>query len=275
MAATLAPPEKGGQAPSASVAFPASARNARPARRPATMASMQRAPVQALTERLAAVRAEIAGAARRAGREAEAVAVVVVTKSAPPAVFAAAREAGVTDVGENRVQAALTRMAGHEAHFRWHFVGRLQANKVRKAVAAFDVFHGIDDVALARRVDRVAGELGRSPELLLQVNVSGEGAKQGLAPAELPRALEALGTLTHARLVGLMTMAPYGDDPEAARPVFAALRALRDACAPQGALPHLSMGMSGDFVPAVEEGATLVRLGSRLVDSLPDLVAKP
>ena len=229
------------------------------------MAGMASPSVEILSARLDAVRAEIAAAAGRAGRDPDAVTLVVVTKSAPPGIFAAARSAGVGDVGENRVQDALARMAGHEADFRWHFVGRLQANKVRKAVPAFDVFHGIDDVALARRVDRVAGELGRRPELLLQVNVSGEGAKQGLAPAELPRALEALGTLTHARLVGLMTMAPYGDDPEAARPVFAALRALRDACAPQGALPHLSMGMSDDFVPAVEEGATLVRIGSRLV----------
>lgn len=231
---------------------------------------MSPSPVEVLSQRLAAVRAEIGAAAARSGRRPEDVTLVLVTKSAPSSVFGAVREAGVADVGENRVQAALTRMVGHEADFRWHFVGRLQANKVRKAVPAFDVFHGIDDVPLALRVDRVAGELGRRPELLLQVNVSGEASKQGLDPDALPGALAALADLRHARLTGLMTMAPHADDPESARPVFAALRALRDrwASRAQGGLPHLSMGMSGDFVPAVEEGATLVRLGSRLVDGL-------
>jgi hypothetical protein len=234
------------------------------------MATMPPSRSERLAQRVAAVRAEIDAAAARAGRRPSDVTLVVVTKSAPPAIFAAARDAGIRDVGESRVQDALTRMAGHECDFRWHFVGRLQANKVRKAVAAFDVFHGIDAVDLARRVDRVAGELGRTPELLLQVNVSGEASKQGLEPDALPGALQALGSLAHARLVGLMSMAPLGADPEAARAVFAALAALRARCAPavQGGLPHLSMGMSGDFVPAVEEGASLVRIGSRLVDGL-------
>jgi pyridoxal phosphate enzyme (YggS family) len=230
-----------------------------------------------LTQRLSDLRAEIETAARRSGRQGSEVTLVAVTKSAPPGIFATARAAGITDVGENRAQDALKRMAGYEQDFRWHFVGHLQANKVRKLVPVFDVFHGIDDVDLARRVDRIAGELGRCPELLLQVNVSGEAAKQGLDPEALPAALEALSELSHARLIGLMTMAPRPVDDatpgansgaEAARPVFAALRELRDRCAAPGSLPHLSMGMSGDFVVAIEEGATLIRVGALLVDGL-------
>jgi PLP dependent protein len=221
-----------------------------------------------LPERLARVRVELADAARRAGRAPGEVALVVVTKAAPPGVFALLEAAGAGDVGESRVQAGEARRAGREAAFRWHLVGHLQSNKARVAVAAFDVLHGLDSLELLARVERAAGELRRTPGVFLQVNVSGEASKHGFSPAALPEALAAARALRHARPLGLMTMAPEGPS-EAARPVFAALRRLRDELAPE--LRELSMGMSDDFAVAVEEGSTCVRIGRRLVADLPEL----
>lgn len=224
-----------------------------------------------LSERVAGITAAVASAARRAGRPPGDVTLVAVTKSAPASVFEQAAAAGLTDLGENRLPAALERMAGWETRFRWHFVGHLQANKVRRAVAAFDVFHGVDSLELLLRIDRVAAELGRRPECLLQIDITGEASKHGLAPEEAGSALAAGAELEAATLVGLMTMAPVVADPEEARPVFADLARLRRELA-EGAsrplLPHLSMGMSQDFEVAVEEGATLIRIGRQLMDGL-------
>jgi pyridoxal phosphate enzyme (YggS family) len=217
-----------------------------------------------LSERLAEVRRDIDRAARASGRRGDAVALVVVTKSVAPGIFAAALAAGVTDVGESRVQAGVQRRAQAPGGLRWHLAGSLQSNKVRAAVAAFDVLHGIDSTALLERIERAAAELSRRPALYLQVNTSGEVSKHGLVPAALPEALERAAGLRHARLAGLMTMAPAGD-PQSARTAFAALRALRDRLAPGAGL---SMGMSDDFVTAVEEGSTCVRIGRRLVAGL-------
>jgi PLP dependent protein len=221
-----------------------------------------------LDVRLAAVREELGAAARRAGREPGEVTLVVVTKSAPPAVFELLAAVGVRDVGESRVQAGRARGAGRELRFRWHLVGHLQSNKVRAAVEAFDVLHGLDSAELLARVDRVAGELQRRPEVFLQVNVAGLAGRHGLPPDALPAALEAARGLPHARLVGLMAMAA-GDGPASARATFAGLRQLRDRHAP--GLAQLSMGMSEDFTVAVEEGSTCVRVGRRLVEDLPGL----
>ena len=220
--------------------------------------------------RLALVRREIDAAARRGGRRACDVTLVVVTKSAPPAVFERLAAAGVRDVGESRVQAGQQRRAGATGEFRWHLVGHLQSNKARAALQTFDVLHGIDGLELLLRLDRLAGEAGRAPEVFLQVNVSGEDSKHGLSPAALPAAVDGAAALRHVRLVGLMTMAPAVGD---ARPVFAGLRALRDRHAP--GLAQLSMGMSDDFVAAIEEGATCVRVGRRLVADLPELQPGP
>jgi pyridoxal phosphate enzyme (YggS family) len=217
---------------------------------------------------MAQVRARIDRAARRAGRDPSQVTMVLVTKSAPPTIFAAASRQGVRHVGESRVQDAERRRAGLEADFTWHLVGHLQSNKARRAAALFDVLHGVDSAGLLARVDEAAGRLGRNPDVLLQVNVSGEARKHGLHPDALGDALAAARSLRNARLVGLMTMAPACDDPEQSRPVFRRLADLRDAharAAGPGALPQLSMGMSADFEVAVEEGATLVRLGTVLV----------
>ena len=225
-------------------------------------------PAAALSERLVEVRRQLERACRSAGRPSADVTLVVVTKAAPPGVFAAVAAAGLTDVGESRVQAGVQRRAQAPAGLRWHLVGSLQSNKVRAAVGAFDVLHGIDSIDLLERVERVASEISRRPQVYLQVNVSGEPGKHGLSPADLPAALDAARALRCARLAGLMTMAPATDAPEAARSTFAALRELRDRLAPA---TGLSMGMSDDFVVAVEEGSTCVRIGRRLVAALPEL----
>ena len=217
-----------------------------------------------LQERLAQVTDEIA---RAAGERADAVSLVVVTKSAEPTIFEQLAGLGVTDVGENRVRGAAARLTGHERSFRWHFVGHLQSNKAREAVPLFDVFHGVDSASLLRRLDRLASEFGRQLELLLQVNISGEPSKQGLTPAELPGVLETAAELTHAKVIGLMTMAPRVDDPEHTRPVFAQLAKLRDAHrSDHPDLQQLSMGMTDDFSVALQEGATIVRLGRKIVN---------
>ncbi|MFT7465208.1 MAG: pyridoxal phosphate enzyme (YggS family) [Pseudohongiellaceae bacterium] len=218
-----------------------------------------------LKDRLDHVQGEIAQASRD---HSHAVRLVVVTKSAPRQIFSELAQLGVTDLGENRVQGASERLAGFEDRFRWHFIGHLQSNKARAAVALFDVFHGVDSLALLQRLDRVAGELGRQPELLLQVNVSGETSKSGLAPDALNDVLAASTQLQHARVTGLMTMAPRNPEVETTRPIFrqlAQLAALKRQKAP--ALTELSMGMTEDFVVAIEEGATVVRIGRKIVSS--------
>jgi pyridoxal phosphate enzyme (YggS family) len=224
-----------------------------------------------IAARLAAVRAEMHAAAVRAGRDPATVRLVAVCKTHPAAAVTAAAEAGQRIFGESRVQEAREKIAASPAGLDWHFIGHLQKNKVRQALALFTFFHSIDSTALAATMNRVAGETGSAVAGLLEVNVSGEATKHGFTPDQLRAELPALLALPHLRLRGLMTMAPYSEDPEAARPVFHALRALRDelqkSC--DHPLPELSMGMSGDFVPAVEEGATLVRLGSSIFGARP------
>ncbi len=230
------------------------------------------ATIPGLSRRWDALRAALDAACARAGRDPAGVRVVAVTKSAGEAVFDAVRAAGLRDVGESRVQAARVRRRGRETDFRWHLVGHLQSNKARLAVELFDVLHGIDAPALLRRVDDVAHEAGRAPRLFLQVNVSGEASKHGLRPEALPEALAVAAGLRAARVVGLMTMAPAASDPERARPIFAALRRLAERHRDPGAglpLSELSMGMSEDCEIAVEEGATCVRVGRRLVGEAP------
>jgi PLP dependent protein len=218
-----------------------------------------------LSQRIENVRESMAAACTRAGRKPDSARLVVVTKAAPPEIFAELGSLEVTDLGENRVQGSEQRLAGVEKSFRWHFVGHLQSNKVRKAVPLFDVFHGVDTEDLMWRIDRVAGELHRKPDLMLQVNISGEASKSGLTPHEVRRVLEASDDLKHARLTGLMTMAPQAEHPEACRPVFQELANLRDSLARgRDNFRDLSMGMSSDFAVAIEEGATWVRIGRQI-----------
>jgi pyridoxal phosphate enzyme (YggS family) len=187
--------------------------------------------------------------------------VVGITKTHPVAVARAALEAGISMLAENRVQEAEEKvLAVPEAE--WHLVGHLQANKVRRAIRLFPVIHSIDSGELLDRVDRIAGEEGRRPRLLIQVNVSGEATKSGIAPD----ALAAVTRPSHGELVGLMTIAPMGAGEAEARTVFGRLRGLRDELQDRlgVALPELSMGMSADAEAAAAEGATLVRIGTAL-----------
>lgn len=187
--------------------------------------------------------------------------IVGVTKTHPPAVALAAFEAGLTRLGENRVQEAEAKVAAVPGA-EWHLVGHLQSNKARRAVGLFAVIHSIDSSALLERVDRIAAEEGVRPRLLVQVNVSGEATKSGMAPSDLAT----LRAPRHADLAGLMTIAPMGADHDEARAGFARLRGLRDRLRDRLGieLPELSMGMSADAEAAAAEGATLVRIGTAL-----------
>jgi len=224
----------------------------------------------AFAERLAHVRARIDAACRRAGRDPARVTLVAVSKTFPVAAIRAAVAAGVTTFGESRIQEALPKMEAlaDVPGLTWHLVGHLQSNKAVKAVGPFALIHSVDTLALAERLDRLAAERGVVQEVLIEVNVAGEATKHGVAPTEAPELVAAAGRLAHLRVRGLMGMAPYSDDPEAARPHFRRLAALlREIAqnAPGGVtMDTLSMGMSDDFDVAIEEGATLVRIGTRL-----------
>mgnify|MGYP002623327614 CR=1 FL=1 len=213
---------------------------------------------------VAAVRRRIASAAARAGRDAAEVRLVAVTKYVGPDVIAALAAAGVPDVGENRTGPLLEKRAALGAALTWHMIGHLQRNKVRRALPAVDVLHAGDSLRLLRALDDEVERAGRAPlPVLVQVNAGGEASKGGFAPDATAAAVAEARSLRHLRLRGLMTMAPEVDDPEDVRPVFRILRELRDELASRGYLDgrELSMGMSGDFEIAVEEGATMVRIG--------------
>ncbi len=222
--------------------------------------------------RLAAVRARIDAAARLAGRDPSTVRLVAVSKTFPVEAVREAYEAGHREFGENRVQEALQKMSGSaDLSIRWHLLGHLQTNKARKAAPAFAMIQSVHSVELIRKLDEAAGESGHAPELLIQVDLAGEATKFGAPPAEVPRLFEAAAACRAARVVGLMTLPPAPDTPEDARPWFRRLRDLRDAWrasgVPASMLRELSMGMSGDFEVAVEEGATLVRIGTAIFGS--------
>jgi len=218
------------------------------------------------------VRSRMAAAFSRAGRPADDVRLVAVTKTVGVDVMRVLHGLGVTDVGENRVQQARAKHAVLEgsAGFHWHLIGHLQRNKVRHALEFAERIHSVDSVRLAEEIDRRAATLQRTVPVLLQCNTSGEESKFGIKPAELPAVLEAVLPLEHISVDGLMTMAPFVAEPETVRPVFAALRELRDEAQQRAGvpLPHLSMGMTQDFEVAIVEGATMVRVGSALYRGL-------
>ena len=223
-------------------------------------------------EILDGVQRRIARAAERAGRDPAAVEIVAVTKTHGPDCVAEAAAAGLRIVGENKVQEAAWKKPSSVSGLDWHLIGHLQGNKVRPALELFDFIHSVDSVKLIDRLEAVAEEIGASPRILLEVNVAEEKSKTGLAPAAFEDAVrEITANCRRVTLEGLMTMAPYAPDPEAARPYFRKLRELRDATEQRFglALPRLSMGMSGDFEVAVEEGATWVRLGTVLFGDRP------
>ena len=230
----------------------------------------------ALAERLAAVHREIAQAADRAGRDAADVLLVAVTKTVPLERIRRAVEAGATDLGENRVQEAETKIPalGASPGPRWHLIGHLQTNKTGKALDLFDVIHSVDSLALAQTLSRRLVALGRTKPLdvLLEVNVAGEATKRGFAPDGVFADGPAIAALPGLRLRGLMTVAPLVTDPEEVRPVFRELHQLRGRLSDRlggEPLPDLSMGMSHDFPVAVEEGATMVRVGTAIFGPRP------
>jgi len=220
-----------------------------------------------LARAAARMREELAQAAQRAGRDPGQVTLVAVSKFHPAGDIRALAEAGQVDFGENYVQEALAKREElADLALRWHFIGGLQTNKARFVVGNFALVHSVDSLRLARALDGRASGLGVVQDILIQVNVAGEEQKSGVDEAGLPELAEAVMGMPGLRLTGLMTMPPFFDDPERARPVFARLRRLRDGLEGRlgRPLPHLSMGMTGDFAAAVEEGATMVRIGTRI-----------
>jgi len=218
-----------------------------------------------LAARLAAVREEVGAAARRAGRDVARVGIVAVTKTLPPAAVRAALGAGLADVGENYVQEARAKRDALGAGGRWHLIGGLQRNKVRLAVATFDHVQTVDSAAVARALAEEAARAGRRLAVSIQVNAAADPRKRGLSPDDAPALAEAILGLPELRLEGLMTIGPQGP-AEQTRSCFRLLRELRDDLGKRLGveLPHLCMGMSDDFPVAVEEGATLLRLGRAL-----------
>jgi pyridoxal phosphate enzyme (YggS family) len=222
--------------------------------------------------RLSEVRARIDAAARGAGRDPSSVRLVAVSKTFPIDLIREAYAAGQRDFGENRVQEALEKIgASPDLDARWHLLGHLQTNKARKAAPAFAMIQSVDSVDLLRKLDAAAADSGHAPELLVQVDLAGEATKFGARPGEVRIILEAGSSCRAARVVGLMTLPPIPDDPEESRPWFRQLRELRDgwlkAGVPPEMLRELSMGMSGDFEVAVQEGATIVRVGTAIFGS--------
>ena len=217
-------------------------------------------------ERLETVKGKIAAAAQRAGRRAEDVELVAVSKTHPPDAIRELAQADQTLFGESRVQEAKAKIALLPGKLRWHFIGHLQKNKIRAALPLFETFHGVDSLETAQQFQRIAEEDGQRPRVLLEVNVAGESTKFGFSPEEICARMEELVALDRLEIVGLMGMAPFDPEPEHSRPCFQQLRALRDRLeADTGVgLPQLSMGMSGDYEVAIEEGATIVRVGTAI-----------
>ena len=223
-----------------------------------------------LAARLTAVQERIAAAARNAGRAPDEVKLIAISKTHPASVIRTLIDLGATDLGENRVQEAEDKITeiGRET-VRWHLVGHLQANKARRAVSLFEVIHSLDSLDLAKRLNRLCDEEGRDTlAVLIQVDLGHEETKSGINESELTHLVDELGPLTHLKLIGLMTLPPFFDDAEQSRPFFRRLRELRDELESRGAFGdrkgELSMGMTHDFEVAIQEGATMVRIGTAI-----------
>jgi pyridoxal phosphate enzyme (YggS family) len=218
-----------------------------------------------LAENIAHVRAAIEQAAERAGRDPEDVTLVAVSKTMPVELVQMAYNLGVKDFGENRVQEALPKVeAFHPPEVRWHMIGHVQSNKAKKVAGPFALVHSVDSVRLAELLNRYASERGLVLAVLIQLNVAGEASKEGASPEEALELARRVVELPALRVEGLMTIAPIVEHPEDARPVFRQLRLLRDHLrdeVPQSDWQHLSMGMTDDYRVAIEEGATIVRIG--------------
>jgi pyridoxal phosphate enzyme (YggS family) len=221
-----------------------------------------------LSENLKRVQGRIAAAAERSGRSPEEIRLVAVTKTVPAEVIESAVSCGVTIVGENRIQEALVKHSQVTAPVRWHMVGHVQRNKVKKALEIFDLIHSVDSFRLAREISDRSETLGRPADILVQVNTSGEPSKFGLPPGETIPFLESLAPLPGLRILGLMTIGAFLPEAERVRPCFRQLRGIferaKDLELPNGDMRFLSMGMTNDFEVAIEEGANMVRIGTAI-----------
>jgi len=224
--------------------------------------------VSQIAQNLAEVRRRIAAAAHRAGRDPAAVRLVAVSKTMPLELTRQAVAAGQRLFGENYLQEAQPKIEALGQAACWHFIGHLQSKKAKAVVALCELIHGVDRLKLAQALDAAAAQMGKVQDILMQVNLAEEATKSGVAPEAAPELLREISRLPHLRLMGLMTMPPFLA-PEAVRPYFQALRELRERLTDLSGqpLPELSMGMSGDFEVAIEEGATLVRVGTAIFGS--------
>ena len=224
-----------------------------------------------IAENLERVREQITQAAAKAGRPVNEIELVAITKKHPAEKVREAVEAGHTLFGESRVQEARAKIPELPSNLRWHFVGHLQKNKIRHAPPLFELFHGVDSLALAQEVDRIAAEEGAHSRVLLEVNVAGEGSKFGFKAETLRAEIGSLLTLPRLSIEGLMCIPPLTEEAEASRKFFVQLRELRNSLEKEFDVkfPHLSMGMTQDFWIAVEEGATLVRVGTAIFGERP------
>lgn len=225
-----------------------------------------------IKERIESVRERIATAALRVGRDPGEIVVVAVAKRFSGSATQEAIAAGISDIGENRVQEASVKIAEVNAPCRWHMVGHLQTNKARLAVRLFDWIQSLDSLKLALEIERAGSALGKRIRALVEVNLAQERTKTGVSAVELFPLLEQAGSLPHLSIEGLMAMPPFDPNPEGSRPYFQRLYRLREEAAPhfpQLSLKHLSMGMSHDFEVAVEEGATMARIGTAIFGARP------
>lgn len=222
---------------------------------------------ETITENICAVKHSIEAAAKKAGRDAGDIALIAVSKNSGIMEIAEACRAGVTDFGENRVQELARKSQLADFQCRWHFIGRLQTNKAKDVLGRAVLIHSLDRLELAKEIERRAAEHRQSIDVLIQVNVSGEDTKAGLAPALVPAFVRQLEEMQHIKVRGLMSIAPYSENSEAARPSFSGLRELYDRLeadfpgSPNISMDYLSMGMSNDYEVAIEEGANIVRVG--------------
>ena len=219
-----------------------------------------------LAENLAEIQQRIHHACERSGRAAASVKLLAVSKTHPPETICAAVDGGQIFFGENKIQEAKAKIPLCPSKARWHFIGHLQSNKVRDAVELFEMIQGVDNLNIAREISKRAEQATKTVPILIEVNVAGEASKFGYAPEKLLPELETINALPRIEIHGLMAIPPYSPVAEKSRPYFRRLRELKLQCenilgAP---LPHLSMGMSGDFEVAIEEGATIVRVGTAL-----------
>jgi len=219
-----------------------------------------------LAANLSAVQQRIAAACARAGREASSVTLLAVTKGQPPEVVEEAAKAGLNLFGENKVQEAKAKIPLCPERLHWQMIGHLQSNKCRDAVELFEMIQAVDSLHLAEEINRRAEQAAKTIPILLEVNAAGEASKFGYRPEQLLAELGSINALARLEIHGLMTIAPWSSEPEKVRPVFRQVRELKAECEQiLGALlPHLSMGMTGDFEVAIEEGATIVRIGTAL-----------